>query len=192
METLVARLKTRLFALPGRMAKPASARFNLLKTLVQTLLMWRAFLAIGPLVAWQIEEFSGLERFRFAFRGQMFISAMVFCGGWVVAWTSAYFMVTRGDGTPLPLDSTRRLVVAGPYRWVRNPMAFASLAQGGAIGLMAGSPLVLAYILVGALMWNALARPWEEHELEAKFGAEYAHYKRQVRCWIPRVKPYSP
>ncbi|HEX8463465.1 MAG TPA: isoprenylcysteine carboxylmethyltransferase family protein [Abditibacterium sp.] len=191
METFVARLKTQLFAVRGRAAKPASTRYNLLKTLGQTLAMWTVFLAIGPLIAFAIEDFTGLVRFRFAWRGQTLIGAVLFLLGWLIAWTSAYFMVTRGDGTPLPVDSTRKLVVAGPYRWVRNPMAFASLAQGGAIGLIAGSPLVLAYIFAGAWMWNHLARPWEEHDLERKFGAEYARYKREVRCWIPRFKPYS-
>ncbi|HEX9998730.1 MAG TPA: isoprenylcysteine carboxylmethyltransferase family protein [Abditibacterium sp.] len=176
----------------GRQAKPASARFNLLKTLGQSLLMWVVFLSIGPFVTFQIEEFFGLDRFRFAFQFQILLGVTLFIGGWIVAWASAYFMVTRGDGTPLPVDATRRLVVVGPYRYVRNPMAFASLCQGAAIGLMAGSPLILVYIAVGALMWNYGARPWEEHDLEAKFGADYAHYKREVRCWTPRLRPYSP
>ena len=154
--------------------------------------MWTVFLAIGPLVAFAIEEFSGLDRFRFAFGFQTMVGASFFVAGWLVAWTSGYFMVTRGDGTPLPVDATRRLVVVGPYRWVRNPMAFASLVQGAAIGIVAGSPLVLLYIFVGALMWNYGARPWEEHDLEAKFGADYAHYKRHIRCWTPRLQPYSP
>src|ERR1700737_211963 len=33
---------------------------------------------------------------------------------WEFAW--------RGFGTPAPFDPPRRLVVTGPYRWVRNPM----------------------------------------------------------------------
>lgn len=185
-------LKRRVFALRGRQARPAPARFNLLKTLGQTLLMWTAFLAIGPLIAFQIEEFIGLDRFRFVFRFQTWSGALLFLCGWVWAWTSAYWMVTRGDGTPLPFDATRRLVVAGPYRYLRNPMAFGSLLQGAAIGLVSGSPLVLIYIFVGALMWNTTARPWEEHDLEQKFGADYAHYKRHVRCWTPRFRAYQP
>src|SRR2546428_14195651 len=33
---------------------------------------------------------------------------------WQFAW--------RGLGTPAPFDPPRRLVISGPYRWVRNPM----------------------------------------------------------------------
>lgn len=186
------RFKARVFAWRGRDAKPASARFNLFKTMLQTLGMWTVFLAIGPLMVFGIEEFLGLDRFRFTFGFQTLAGASFFVAGWIGVWTSAYFMVTRGEGTPLPLDATRRLVVAGPYRWVRNPMALSSLWQGAAIGIFAGSPLVLLYILLGALLWNCTARPWEEHDLERKFGADYGHYKRSVRCWTPRLQPYSP
>ncbi len=186
------RVFERVFALHGRQARPASARFNLLKTLGQTLGMWAIFLVVGPLVAFWIEDFTGLARFRFNFAFQTFCGALLFTFGWLVAWTSAYFMVTRGDGTPLPVDATRRLVIAGPYRYVRNPMAFASLLQGAAIGIFFGSPLILAYIWAGAGLWNFMARPWEEHDLERKFGADYADYRRQVRCWAPRLRPYTP
>jgi protein-S-isoprenylcysteine O-methyltransferase Ste14 len=184
-------LRARIFAMRGRQARPASARFNLLKTLAQTLVMWTVFLAVGPLVVFWIEEWLGWDRFRFHFDGQTLAGAIVFVLGWIVAWTSAYFMVTRGEGTPLPIDSPNKLVIEGPYRFVRNPMAFGSLWQGAAIGLISGSPLVLVYIWVGAVLWNYTARLWEEFDLEQKFGAEYARYKREVRCWWPRLSPYS-
>ena len=187
---VVEQIRARLYATRGRQARPASTKINLLKTLGQTLAMWTVFLAVGPLLVFWVEEWLEWDRFRFHFEGQTWVGALLFCVGWAVAWTSAYFMVTRGDGTPLPVDSPNKLVIAGPYRFVRNPMAFASLCQGGAIGLMSGSPLVLLYIWVGALMWNYGARPWEEFDLEQKFGAEYARYKNEVRCWWPRCTPY--
>lgn len=152
--------------------------------------MWAIFLGAGPWMAYRLESWLGFDRFRFDF--PLALAVALFGAGWIVAWLSAYFIVTRGDGTPLPLDATNALVIAGPYRWVRNPMAFASLLQGAAIGLGAGSPLVLLYVLVGALMWNYGARPWEEADLEAKFGAPYARYKGEVSCWLPRLRPHSP
>jgi protein-S-isoprenylcysteine O-methyltransferase Ste14 len=154
--------------------------------------MWTVFLFIGPFLAYQLESLCGLGRFRFAFPGQLFIAASIFVLGWIIAWASAYFMVMYGEGTPLPIDATHKLVIVGPYRYIRNPMAFSSLVQGAAVGLGAGSPLILAYIAVGALLWNYLARPWEEADLAGKFGAEYLAYQNEVRCWAPRLRPYSP
>ena len=97
-----------------------------------------------------------------------------------------------GQGTPLPVDSTNRLVIRGPYRWIRNPMATASLLQGAAMGLWFGSPLMLLYVVAGAALWNFAVRPWEEADLGARFGADYQSYRQSVRCWLLRWSPYSP
>ncbi|RYG67912.1 isoprenylcysteine carboxylmethyltransferase family protein, partial [bacterium] len=185
-------LRHRFLKLHGRQARPAPVRFNLIKTFLQTLGMCFVFLLTGPYLAFEIESLLQLDRLRFTFPGQLAFSILLFMLGGTIAGMSAYFMVMNGDGTPLPTDSTRKLVVVGPYRYVRNPMAFASLVQGAAVGMGAGSPLILLYILVGVLMWNYLARPWEEADLLRKFGAEYEEYRRQVRCWAPRLRPYSP
>lgn len=67
---------------------------------------------------------------------------------------SAVVMSMRGDGTPLPSAMPNRLVIAGPYRWIRNPMAVAGIAQGAAVGLILQSWLVVAYTVVGSLVWN--------------------------------------
>jgi len=50
----------------------------------------------------------------------------------------------------------------------------------------------LAYVACGAVLWNFLARPWEERDLEFQFGEHYRAYKRAVRCWLPRLRPYAP
>ncbi|MBW3635785.1 MAG: isoprenylcysteine carboxylmethyltransferase family protein [Armatimonadetes bacterium] len=188
MESAFGRLKSRLFRLRGRQARLASPLFNGIKTFGQTLVMWTVFLGVGPLVLWEIENRLGISRFM----PLKTAATALFLAGWVLAWTSAYFMVTRGEGTPLPVDSLRRLVVAGPYRWVRNPMAMGSLAQGLAIGLYFGSPMIVLYVVAGAMGWNSTVRPWEEADLGAKFGAEYARYRRAVRCWAPRLSRYKP
>jgi protein-S-isoprenylcysteine O-methyltransferase Ste14 len=84
-----------------------------------------------------------------------------------------------------------RLVVSGPYRWVRNPMAIAGIVQGVAVGLVLSSWLVVAYAVAGSLLWNYAIRPLEEADLEERFGSEFRQYRDSVRCWIPAIPQSS-
>jgi protein-S-isoprenylcysteine O-methyltransferase Ste14 len=90
-----------------------------------------------------------------------------------------------GRGTPAPFDPPRRLVVRGPYRYVRNPMYLgSSLALAGAalfyetvvLWAYAGGFLVLMHLVV---VW------YEEPTLRRTFGEDYEQYCRQVRRWLP-------
>jgi protein-S-isoprenylcysteine O-methyltransferase Ste14 len=143
-----------------------------------------------PLSIFFLEGVLGLAHYRFASAFWQLAGAIVFVAGGTLGLVSAFYMVSFGHGTPLPADCPRELVIRGPYRYVRNPMAIGSFAQGIAVGLMLGSPLVVAYALAGAIGWNYLVRPWEEMDLERRFGLPYAHYRDHVRCWVPRWHPY--
>jgi len=105
-------------------------------------------------------------------------------------WSGAV-MSTQGEGTPLPIATARRLVIRGPYRFVRNPMAVAGIAQGVAVGMMLSSWLVVLYAACGSVVWNAAIRPHEERDLEARFGDEFLRYRERVRCWVPRLTPVA-
>ena len=105
---------------------------------------------------------------------------------WQFAW--------RGLGTPAPFDPPRKLVVSGPYRYVRNPMYFG-------MGLvLLGEALVYPHILVGMLAEMAALACFvipfvllgEEPVLRRNFGAAYDEYTRHVRRWIPRLTPWYP
>ncbi|HXH36448.1 MAG TPA: isoprenylcysteine carboxylmethyltransferase family protein [Plantibacter sp.] len=102
---------------------------------------------------------------------------------------SAATMATRGNGTPLPSAMPNRLVVAGPYRFVRNPMALGSIAQGVGLGLALSSWMVVVYALCGAVLWNVVVRPVEERDLETRFGQSYGRYRDELRCWLPTLRP---
>src|SRR5262245_23079499 len=66
-------------------------------------------------------------------------------GSIVALWCIGTFIVL-GRGTPAPFDPPRRLVVRGPYRYVRNPMYLgAGLALAGA-ALVYRSVALLAYL----------------------------------------------
>jgi protein-S-isoprenylcysteine O-methyltransferase Ste14 len=154
------------------------------RTVRQMVLFWVLFLGVLPVgIAW-VEA-------RWMLRIDLPVAvnvagAVLFVAASVLGIRSATSMLVVGEGTPLPAHMARRLVVSGPYRYVRNPMAVAGIAQGVAVGLALGSWLVVAYALCGSLIWNTLVRPQEEADLESRFGAEFDEYRRRVPCWVPR------
>jgi len=163
-----------------RSAKPGA---HVVRTFAQVVVFWGAFLVVGPAVISWLEHRWGLAvRFDAVVLG---VVVLVLASALGVA--SAITMSTIGRGTPLPSAMPTRLVIAGPYRWVRNPMAVAGIVQGVAVGLILSSWLVIGYAIVGSVLWNYAVRPLEEADLEARFGAEFRRYRETVRCWVPRI-----
>jgi protein-S-isoprenylcysteine O-methyltransferase Ste14 len=171
-------------------AAPGTAARNLAKTLMQVLLFWSLFLIAGPLALVALEGLLGVPRF--SFPTQSWSPWVPFTLASALGISSGYTMAVHGAGTPLPTDCPRELVVHGPYRYVRNPMAIAGLLQGACVGLLLGSYLTLAYVIAGGLVWDTVVRPLEEVDLEARFGLDFRAYRSSVRCWFPRYRPYEP
>ncbi|GAA3947711.1 isoprenylcysteine carboxylmethyltransferase family protein [Microbacterium soli] len=168
----------------AREAESAPARTHLLRTGAQIVVFWGVCLVILPAVIALLELRWGL---RLSFPTAVTIVGIVLLiAASALGLWAAVAMAGRGDGTPLPIATARLLVVSGPYRLVRNPMAVAGIAQGVAVGLVCGSWLVVVYALCGSLVWNDLIRPWEEEDLVARFGSSYEAYRERVSCWIPR------
>ncbi|QYM74832.1 isoprenylcysteine carboxylmethyltransferase family protein [Leucobacter luti] len=152
-------------------------------TAAQTSVFWVLFLGVFPAAIVLLERRWDLAiTFPPALR---LIGIVLFLAGSVLGIWSAVTMATRGRGTPLPAAMTTELVIAGPFRFVRNPMALGSITQGIAVGLMAGSWLIVLYALAGALIWDWLIRPHEEANLSVRFDEAFERYRRAVRCWIP-------
>jgi len=86
----------------------------------------------------------------------------------------------------------QRLVVMGPYRYVRNPMYLGFFA--GWVGLW----VILGRANVAAIAWACVVLAavalfvllYEQPTLRRKFGADYEEYCRNVRAWIPRMRPW--
>lgn len=90
-----------------------------------------------------------------------------------------------GKGTPAPFDPPRRLVVQGPYRFVRNPMYLsAGLGMAGA-ALFYQSLALLAYVALFFVVTHLFVVAYEEPTLRRTFAREYEVYCARTRRWWP-------
>jgi protein-S-isoprenylcysteine O-methyltransferase Ste14 len=96
--------------------------------------------------------------------------------------------VREGRGTPAPIAPTERLVVGGPFRYVRNPGYVAVLALLVGQALFFGSGAVLVYATFVGLAFHVFVILYEEPTLRRQFGAEYEDYCRRVPRWVPRLR----
>ena len=109
----------------------------------------------------------------------------------LAVWTVRLF-IKYGHGTPAPWDPPQKLVIRGPYRYVRNPMIT------GVIYLLASEALLfqswpIFYWLIFFFLLNNIYFPFfEERSLEKRFGTDYLEYKKHVPRWIPRITPWIP
>jgi protein-S-isoprenylcysteine O-methyltransferase Ste14 len=130
----------------------------------------------------QTEWSLSVERWRWVILA-MAVSAVP--GGW-----AAGQYAVSGRGTPLPLDPTSRLIVTGPYAFVRNPMqlSFALMAVTWAVASLSIYLAIYAVVLVAGMQYM---RNLEEDDLHRRFGNRYKNYARRVRLWIPHTTPYE-
>jgi protein-S-isoprenylcysteine O-methyltransferase Ste14 len=116
-------------------------------------------------------------------------AALVLAG--LALWYRTVALFAReGEGTLAPWDPTRKLVVRGPYRYVRNPMITGVLLVLSGEAALFGSVWIMAwaaaFFAVNAV-WFPLA---EEPGLVRRFGDEYEEYRRAVPRWVPRSRPW--
>lgn len=117
--------------------------------------------------------------------------ALLFVAGFgLFAWCVALF-ARVGDGTLAPWDPTRRLVVIGPYRYVRNPMISGVLAMLASESIYLGSRVLATWALMFFVINDVYFRLLEEPGLERRFGASYREYKSAVGRWLPTGNPWK-
>ena len=99
---------------------------------------------------------------------------------------------TRGAGTPVPFDPPKRLVVSGPYAYVRNPMQLSAAVAMIGWGWMLNSWLVAAAGVMAVIYAAGFAAGDEGVDLVRRHGAAWSAYVRVMRAWLPRWRPIDP
>lgn len=112
--------------------------------------------------------------------------ALLIAFGLRLMWETISLFGSVGRGTLAPWDPTRKLVVEGPYRRVRNPMiSGVGAVVLGEAALLGSIPILIEFGVFAAV--NAIYMPLvEEPGLMRRFGGDYRAYKRQVPRWIPQ------
>lgn len=112
-------------------------------------------------------------------------ACLVVAGAVLFGWC-VWLFIRVGRGTLAPWDPTQRLVAAGPYRMVRNPMitGVALVLAGEALfrGSLYGAVWTAVFIVINHLYFIHV----EEPGLRRRFGASYGAYAADVPRWLPR------
>lgn len=177
---------------------------------------WRGWLRRRGLMAWYLVEVVGLwggttllllilapwwlgwrwdGALPLQFIGGVLVVVSVAVGAWAcyqMGWARLLFagaLFPPGAGAE-ENAVPQRLVLEGPYRYVRNPLYDTDFALILGTGLLARSWfLILLAVLYAAQL--ALQLPLEERELRARFGRPYGRYCQLVPRFIPRRRPVN-
>lgn len=106
--------------------------------------------------------------------------------------TGAQMFVLRGNGTPIPLDPTDRLVRAGIYAYVCNPMQLCTAATWVVMGLFLGNLWVMAMAGMALVFVRGMVRWHHRHDLMVRFPEGWPDYRAHVAEWWPRWRPWVP
>jgi protein-S-isoprenylcysteine O-methyltransferase Ste14 len=110
---------------------------------------------------------------------------LFFCLGGIVA-VPAITAFRSAETTVDPRDPGKatRLVVAGVYRYSRNPMYLGLLFLLIAWAFYLSNLVAFAGVPLFVLAMNRLQIQPEEAAMEAKFGDEFRAYRESVRRWL--------
>ncbi len=97
-----------------------------------------------------------------------------------------------GDGTPVPFDPPKRVVVTGPYAFSANPMQIISAAVMLFLALYAGS-WGLGFVAAMFALFDSVYATWynRAHIAQAMPDA-WRDYRGVVDEWQMRWRPYVP
>lgn len=132
------------------------------------------------LTDWRLEQRTSLAM----------IGGVVLAAACVAVLVVCFLLFVRdGRGTPAPMAPTEKLVVRGPYRFVRNPMYLSVVGIIIGQGMFFEQARLFLYGAIAALVMAAFAHGYEEPALRAAFGVRYEIYSQHVAAWRPRLRP---
>lgn len=119
------------------------------------------------------------------------IGIILLIAGLSIAISTVYFFLTVGQGTPAPWAPPKKLVVKGPYCYVRNPMMSGAFIILIAESLLFSSKGIFIWFTILLVIGTFYLLFFEEKTLIKRFGDDYLLYKNNVSRWIPRLNKWN-
>jgi len=122
------------------------------------------------------------------------ISIPIFILGIVFAIWSNISLFIIGEGGPTDAFNyaisprSQKLVIAGPYKYTRNPMVFGVFCMYLSISIFLGSLSCLLICFIFIPLMIVYLKKTEEQRLLKDFGQEFLNYKSKVPMIIPKFK----
>jgi len=123
-------------------------------------------------------------------------------GGYIMLWiavgSALVAWILRASGTAylnrevvFASDvQSDRLIVAGPFRFVRNPLYLGNVFLAIAIAILA-PPVGFAIIVIGNVVVAALLAGEESKQMAVRYGSTYAAFRAAVPAFVPRLTAAS-
>jgi protein-S-isoprenylcysteine O-methyltransferase Ste14 len=106
-------------------------------------------------------------------------------------WALREFAV-KGHGTPIPFDPPQKLVTTGPYAYVANPLQISTVLMFFCLAFVYESSFLISGVIVMFIFTETFVQWHHTIDIEGRLGEHWFEYKKQVRNWLPRLKPYKP
>jgi len=158
-----------------------------MKTVVKQIFSFILPVTVLIIVPWSIEDdITSISLFA------LLIGILIMCLGIYLMTVTISSFIRIGKGTLAPWSPTKKLVITGLYSHVRNPMILGVLITLIGESVAITSVKIFNWSVIFFIINNIYFTLYEEPNLERRFGEEYKEYKKSVRRWIPRLKPYRP
>lgn len=167
----------------------ASGRFRSVLYKSVTMLVGAAlFLIVVPLLllltSYGIEKFILSHHFRIL---QLILGLLSVAYGFFILVWSVLSQLRNGQGTPVPVAPTQKLIADGPYLKRRNPMLLGAIIYCFGVGTILDSITTgLIMFFLSLIFGTCYVKFIEEKELQIRFGKEYEEYREKTPFLIPR------
>ncbi len=150
-------------------------------------LFFFSIIALFVVLSLWVDKLFGFPKFLPTSLSIILSASILAIGLFLILWSVLHFVKVKG--TPVPFNPPPKLVVTGPYAYVRNPMLSGVFILLFGLGVLLRSISLIfiftpLFILLNTLELKAI----EEPELEKRLGKDYVEYKKRVPMFIPQMK----